>query len=54
MQMVATGNAHHYSHFDKTPAYIAAESAAKEKKLGLWASDNVVPPYEWRKNKRKM
>ena len=54
LEMVATGHAHHYSHFDQTPAYIAAESAAKEQKLGLWASDNVVSPYEWRKNKRRM
>ena len=54
LKMVETGNAWHYSYFDKTPAYIAAESAAKEQKLGLWASDNVVSPYEWRKNKRKM
>ena len=54
LTMVATGNAHHYSYFDKTPAYSAAESAAKERKIGLWASDNVISPYEWRKNKRKM
>ena len=54
LTMVATGNAHHYSYFDKTPAYSAAESAAKEKKLGLWAADNVISPYQWRKNKRKM
>ena len=54
LTMVSTGNAWHYSYFDQTPAYAAAESAAKEKKLGLWASDNVVSPYEWRKNKRKM
>ena len=54
LHLVATGNAWHYSYFDKTLDYSAAESAAKEKKLGLWASDNVVSPYEWRKNKRKM
>ena len=54
LKMVETGNAWHYSYFDKTPAYAAAESAAKEQKLGLWASDNVVSPYEWRKNKRRM
>ena len=54
LTMVSTGNAHHFKYFDQTPAYAAAESAAKEKKLGLWASDNVVSPYEWRKNKRKM
>ena len=54
LKMVETGNAHHYSYFDKTPAYSAAESAAKEKKLGLWAADNPINPNEWRKNKRKM
>ena len=54
LQMVATGNAWHYSYFDKTAEYVAAESAAKSKRIGLWASDDVVSPYEWRKNKRKM
>ena len=55
LHLVGTGNAHHYSYFDQTPAYAAAESAAKEKKPGLWAAgDTVVSPYEWRKNKRKM
>ena len=54
LKMVETGNAWHYSYFDKTPAYAAAESSAKEKKLGLWAADNPINPYEWRKNKRKM
>ena len=54
LHLVGTGNAHHYSYFDKTPAYSAAESAAKEKKLGLWASESPISPYDWRKNKRKM
>ena len=54
LTMVSTGNAHHFKYFDQTPAYSAAESAAKEKKLGLWVSDNVISPYEWRKNKRKI
>lgn len=42
-KLVATGNAWHYAHFDHTSAYAAAKAAAKEKKLGLWASDNVIP-----------
>ena len=54
LTMVATGNAWHYSYFDKTPAYATAEAAAKSKKLGLWAAENPINPYEWRRNKRKM
>ena len=42
-KLVATGNAWHYAHFDHASAYAAAKAAAKEKKLGLWASDNVIP-----------
>ena len=54
LTMVETGNAWHYSYFDKTPAYSAAEFAAKSKKLGLWAAEDPINPYEWRRNKRKM
>ena len=54
LAMVRTGNAWHYSHFDKTPAYATAEATAKFKKLGLWAAENPINPYEWRRNKRKM
>ena len=54
LTMVATGNAWHYSYFDETPAYATAEAAAKSKKVGLWAAENPINPYEWRRNKRKM
>ena len=54
LQMVATGNAWHYSYFDKTAEYVAAESAAKTQKLGLWVTENPIIPYEWRKSMRKM
>ena len=54
LKMVETGNAWHYSYFDKTAEYAAAESEAKSKKLGLWVADNPINPYEWRRNKRKM
>ena len=54
LKMVETGNAHHYSYFDKTPAYAAAEAAAKEKRLGLWQRESPISPYEWRRAKRRM
>ena len=54
LKMVETGNAHHYAYFDQTPAYAAAEVAAKGQKLGLWAAESPINPYEWRRNKRRM
>ena len=52
LQMVRDGCAWHYSHFDKTPAYAAAEREARAAKRGLWAEGNPVNPHQWRKAKR--
>ena len=52
LTMVATGNAWHFKYFDKTPAYAEAENAAKTQRIGLWAGDDPISPYEWRKSKR--
>lgn len=52
LEMVATGNAWHYSHFDKTPAYAEVERCAREKGLGLWARPGAVRPYDFRKKNR--
>ena len=37
LHLVATGNARHANDFENTPAYSAAEAAAKAERLGLWA-----------------
>ena len=52
LQMVRNGCAWHYSHFDKTSAYAAAEREARMAKRGLWATDNPINPHQWRKSKR--
>ena len=54
LAMVRSGNAWHYSHFDKTPAYGAAEREAKDARRGLWSQPDPINPYDWRKAKRKM
>ena len=55
LQMVATGNAWHYSYFDKTAEYASAEAEARQKRRGLWSADEKpINPYEWRRSKRKM
>ena len=52
LEMVATGNAWHYSHFDKTEAYAEAEESARAARLGLWAAESPVNPYEFRRSQR--
>lgn len=53
LEMLRAGYAWHYSYFDKTKAYIQAEKEAKERREGLWADENPVNPYEYRKLKKK-
>ena len=48
--MVQNGYAWHYSHYDKTPAYIHAEKLARANKKGLWADHAPVNPYKFRKS----
>ena len=45
--MVQNGYAWHYSHYDKTPAYINAEKLARANKKGLWADHAPVNPYKF-------
>ena len=52
LEMVATGNAWHYSYHDKTPAYIAAEKSARADKRGLWSRPNPENPYDFRLRNR--
>ena len=52
LEMVATGNAWHYSQFDKTPEYAAAEAAARAAKKGLWARPGAENPYQFRRRNR--
>ena len=53
LQMVKDGFAWHYKHFDSTPSYADAETAARAAKLGLWEDPAPIPPWTFRKaNKR--
>lgn len=59
LQQVEAGLAWWYRAYsrDQTPAqrkdYAAAETEARETRLGLWADDNPVPPWEWRHRGRR-
>ncbi len=49
-EMIATGNAWHYSAYSSDPSLAAVQSQAQTQKLGLWAQPNPTPPWNYRKN----
>lgn len=53
LAMIAAGFAWHYIHFDKSPAYAAAEKKARAGRLGLWSDRSPVPPWDFRRQKKK-
>lgn len=54
-EMIQSGHAWYYEQYaSNQKVYADAEQTAKEKKEGLWKSENPpIPPWEWRKMKRK-
>ena len=52
LELVREGWAWHYLQFSKDQEFAKAEKEAREKKLGLWAGANPIPPWEFRKGKR--
>lgn len=55
LEMVRRGYAWAYREYLRRPyasEYIEAESTARKERLGLWVSDNPIPPWEFRKMRR--
>jgi len=55
-EIVKAGFAWVYQHYCKEPFckdWIKLETQAREKGKGLWSHPNPVPPWDFRKNKRK-
>jgi endonuclease YncB( thermonuclease family) len=54
-EMIAAGHAWVYRRFTDDPAMIALEDQAKADNRGLWSlsSNEQVPPWQWRNQKRK-
>jgi endonuclease YncB( thermonuclease family) len=51
--MVASGYAWWYQHFaPHEHALRAAQEQAREQRLGLWADENPIAPWDWRRNRR--
>lgn len=47
-EMVAKGHAWHYKKYSDDTRLADAESEARQHKMGLWATDNAIPPWEFR------
>jgi len=52
-EMVRAGYAWVYVKYARDQSLYALEREAREARRGLWASDVRVPPWEWRKEKRR-
>ena len=50
--MVTHGMAWHYKAYSDDERLAEAEQTARERKEGLWADKEPVPPWEWRKARR--
>ena len=50
--MVQVGLAWVYLEFSHDEKYVAAETSAKQKRLGLWKSESPMPPWMYRQMKK--
>lgn len=48
-ELVKTGLAWHYLKYSTNTSYDELEAVARQRKIGLWADENPIPPWEWRK-----
>jgi len=51
-QMVASGNAWHYTTYSNDAALAEAQRQAQAQRLGLWAQQTPMPPWEYRTSGR--
>jgi len=47
-QMIATGNAWHYTEFSNDATLAALQEQARMQKIGLWSQPDPIPPWQFR------
>lgn len=48
LRLVEDGWAWHFKKYNADPKYARAEERARTARLGLWAGENIIPPWEYR------
>lgn len=51
--MISRGWAWQEKQYDRSVEYAASETVAREGKLGLWADDDPIAPWSWRKSEKE-
>lgn len=52
-ELLKAGMAWHYKKYDKSAEFDLLEKQARKNKTGLWKGKSPIPPWEFRKMKRK-
>jgi len=52
MEMIKSGMAWHFKRYNKDEKLAKAETEAKEAKMGLWATESPVAPWDYRKENK--
>ena len=47
-QMIATGNAWHYTDYSNDLSLESLQQQAQSRRLGLWSQDSPTPPWDYR------
>ena len=53
LEILKAGYAWYHDRYDKRQDYADAEEKARQAGIGLWAEKDPMPPWDWRRQKRK-
>lgn len=53
LQMIRSGMAWHFVRYSQATGYAKAQQLAQAEQIGLWRSGQAVPPWEFRRRKRR-
>jgi endonuclease YncB( thermonuclease family) len=48
-ELLRKGMAWHYIKYSKKPEYADLQEEARDNQIGLWADENAMSPWDWRK-----